>query len=202
MKKLSLLLVGLLAIATCTTVMAQYRGFVSFGWKLGQALEETEDFIDEPSLEGVHFGLEGFVTTNFSMGVDISYSHFYQETGKTSYEFGNRTFTGAGFKYFDAAPMLFTMKQYVGLGNPRSVFSPYIGIGGGTYFIRERLEIGSVAFEDDGWVLGYAPLFGFMIRMDEQAWFFVDAAYNRTFERNEIEEHTFVTGTVGIRIGF
>lgn len=202
MKKISILIIALITIGTSLDTLAQKRGFVSIAWKTGLTLNDSKNYADEFSLEGGQFGFERFVAKNLSLGMDLSYSHFYEESGKISYETGNTTYTGSGFKYLDATPILVSGKYYLGLDKEDAKIVPYVGVSTGAYYIKERLEIGSVAFEDDGWAFGFTPQAGFMVRLDKKAWFFTDFSYNTIFESGDIDKHTYLTGSFGIKIGF
>jgi outer membrane protein W len=202
MKKIITLSIALLALASTSYISAQNKGFVSFGWKTGMTLSDTKDYADEFSLEGFHFGAERFVGNNFTLGVDLSFQHFYEEAGKITYKSGNSSYTGSGYKYFDAAPITLSGKYYFGISKPNASFVPYMGFGAGAYYIKERLEVGSVAFEDTGWAFGITPQVGFMIRLDRRLWFYSDFAYSNIFGRKDINDHSLASGTLGLKIGF
>ncbi|MFA8435441.1 MAG: hypothetical protein ACEPOZ_13055 [Marinifilaceae bacterium] len=183
-----------------TESLAQ-RGFVSFGWQGGEATENTKDFISERSYEGFNFKVERFVLWGFALGLEVNYTHFYEEAGLQFHQLGNTTYTGQTFKYFDAAPVLFTGRIYLGARRD-GFFVPYFGAGAGAYYVQETMEVGSVVFQNDGWAWGVAPQAGLMLRLDEFLYLFGEAAYNKIFERGDIGDHTFFTGTVGLRFGF
>jgi outer membrane protein W len=202
MKKISILLITILTIGISIDSFAQQRGFVSVAWKTGITLSDSKNYADEFSLEGGQFGFERLISKNISLGMDIGYSHFYEEAGKISYESGNKTYTGSGFKYLDAVPIMLSGKYYLGLDRQNVRFVPYLGVSTGAYHITERLEIGSIAFEDNGWAFGVAPQLGFMIRLDKKAWFFSDFTYNSVFESGDIDQHSYLSGSFGVKIGF
>ncbi|PXY00940.1 hypothetical protein DF185_13670 [Marinifilum breve] len=202
MKKLIILSVAMLAMASTSYINAQNKGFVSFGWKMGMPLSDTKDYADEFSLEGFHFGVERFVGKDFTLGLDLSFQHFYEESGKITYKSDNSSYTGSGYKYFDAAPFTLAGKYYFGISNPEASFVPYIGVGAGAFYIKERLEVGSVSFEDTGWAFGVTPQLGFMIRLDKKLWFYSDFAYSNIFGRKDINDHKLLSGTLGVKIGF
>jgi hypothetical protein len=41
-----------------------------------------------------------------------------------------------------------------------------------------------------------------MIRLDKQLWLYGEAAYHKVFERGDVRENTWYSGTVGFRFGF
>ena len=145
---------------------------------------------------------EWFIETNLAIGLEANYSHFYEEVGSQTWEFGNTTLTGDSYKYFDAFPILLTGRYYMNLDVPDQKLVPYAGFGLGTFYVKELLKIGSLSIQDDGWVFGLKPTVGVMTPVEDRLWLYTEASYYKTFEASDLEAYTYFTLVVGLRIGF
>ena len=71
------------------------------------------------------------------------------------------------------------------IGKKRETLRLYFGTGVGTYYIKQRLEIGLVAFESDNWHFGLAPEAGVLIKLSRDATMIFDVKYNYAFSAGE-----------------
>jgi outer membrane protein W len=70
--------------------------------------------------------------------------------------------------------------SHLHFGKPRSGLRPYIGLGAGAYYIKQRLEIGVMMLEVDNWHFGLMPEVGVLIPT-ESVIFIIRAKYNYAF---------------------
>jgi len=132
-------------------------------WDIATGSGDTGDFIDKTSFGG--FSIDGryFVEENISIGGSMSWQSFneiYDNLPPVELD-GSNGITGhiSGTQYRDSNifPLLFTGQVYVDTGGD---IMPYVGMGIGTIYLEERLDIGLVSFSDDSWGLGLNLLLG------------------------------------------
>jgi len=147
-------------------------------------LGDVKDFVDKTSWRG--FGLEGrwLVNPNLSVGLSWHWNTF-DMTSSELLEIENGHVSGNQFRIFYATPLMATAFWYPRspLDNPE--FIPYIGLGAGTIWTKERLEIGIVALEDSGWHFGLSPEAGFMFPVGYYTNLIISGKYNYAFEAGD-----------------
>lgn len=159
-------------------------------------LGDLTDYIDKTSWRG--FGLEGrwLVKPNIALGLAWHWNTFYKTTDETI-EITNGHVTGNQFRVFYGSPIMATAFWYPRspLDNPS--FMPYIGIGAGTIWTKQRLEIGIVAFEESAWHFGVTPEIGVMVPVGYYTNLIMGARYNYAFESGDSPEYQWFTFSVG-----
>jgi hypothetical protein len=63
-------------------------------------------------------------------------------------------------------------------GERRGEVHPFIGLNAGTYYIRQRLDIGVWSIENDNWHVGLAPEFGLFIPVGRETYLTVMGRWN------------------------
>jgi hypothetical protein len=144
---------------------------------MGFTTQETQDFIKEFSWRG--FGLEykKFLNMRISLGFCTGWNIF-DEKRADPLILENGTISGTQIRFINAFPLLVT--SHLHFGKPRSGFRPYIGLGAGTYYIIQRLEIGVMMLEEDNWHFGLMPEVGVLIPT-ESLFVIISAKYNYAF---------------------
>ena len=135
-------------------------------WDIASGSGDTGDFIDETSFGG--FSIDGryFVEENISVGGSMSWQVFneiYDNLPPIELEGSNGVtghISGTQYRYSNMFPLLFTGHLYVDTGGS---IMPYVGMGIGTIYLEERLDIGLVSFSDDSWGLGLQPSIGVFV---------------------------------------
>jgi hypothetical protein len=121
---------------------------------------------------------------------------FSQKAAGTQ-EIENGHVTGNQFRIIYGSPVMVTAFWYPvsPLDNPK--FLPYLGLGGGPYWMKERLEIGIVTFEDSSWHFGLSPEAGVMIPAGYNTSLIATARYNYAFESGDAPEYQWWSFNVG-----
>ncbi|UCG89197.1 MAG: outer membrane beta-barrel protein [Gemmatimonadota bacterium] len=157
---------------------------------------DTRDFVKDFSFR--NFAVEGrnMVKDNVSVGLYLGWNVFAEKTDSLI-EFNEATtVSGVQFRYVNAFPIMATAHYYFG---QRRGIRPYVGTGLGTYYAENRLEIGTVAFQDKNWHLGVAPEVGVVIPISWNARAILNARYNYGLKSGGTKLSYF---TFGVGIGW
>ena len=159
-------------------------------------LADMKDFIDKTSWRG--FGLEGrwLVKPNITLGLAWHWNTFYMNSDELL-EIENGNVSGNQFRILYGSPLMATAFWYPRspLDNPG--FMPYLGLGAGAIWMKERLEIGIVAVEESSWHFGLTPELGFMVPVGYYTNFIAGARYNYAFKSGDSPEYQWFTFSVG-----
>lgn len=177
MKKLAVL--GILVMALSVGVHAQM--FAGLSYQVSLPTSDTKDFISKTSWVGFGLEIKKVVKENFSLGAEMNWIKFSEEV--TIGPITER-------RTINSYPALLTAHYYVG---NKEKFTPYIGLGAGIYYIRNKF--GNLL--DDNIHLGLAPELGFILRMKPHMGLLGAVRYNHAFEAGGWK-HTYWTAKVGI----
>jgi outer membrane protein W len=169
----------LLSVVIICDAFAQGRpiGVAGINYSMGLTTQETNDFINEFSWRG--FGLEykKFLNMRLSLGFNTGWNIFTEKrTDPIILE--NGTIRGTQIRFINSFPILVT--AHLHFRKPRSGFRPFVGLGIGTYYILQRLEIGVIKLEEDNWHFGLTPELGILIPT-KSVFIIISAKYNYAF---------------------
>lgn len=175
---------SILVLIITASVSAQSLG--SLTYNVSFPTSKLQDFVNDVSWRG--FGLEGrwFSNKNISVGLSFAWTVFDQRTTELIQvvnEGVSGTVSGTQVRVVNSLPILATAHYYV--GKRRDQFRFYFGTGAGMYYIKQRLEIGLVAFESDNWHFGLAPEAGVLISLNRDFTMIFNAKYNYAFSAGE-----------------
>ncbi len=175
---------SILILIITASVSAQSLGNMTYNMSFPTG--NLSDFIDKTSFKG--FGIEGrwFQSRNLSLGLSFAWTVFDQRVGdpiQIVQDGVSATVSGTQIRVVNSLPILATAHYYV--GKRRDKFRFYFGTGVGMYYIKQRLEIGLVAFESDNWHFGVAPEVGVIINFSREFTMIVNTKYNYAFSAGE-----------------
>jgi hypothetical protein len=166
-------------------------------YQISFPLSDTKDFTNKTSFRGVGLDFRKFVKQNVTVGLAADWNVFHEVTDElidlntvNPDRYGD--VSGTQNRIVNAFPILATAHYYFGREN---MFN--IGLGVGTYYVKNRLEIGVVAINSNNWHFGLAPEIGFKKLVGYTTNFFVSAKYNYAFKTKEIQP-----SYVALRVGF
>jgi hypothetical protein len=175
-------------------------------WQVSFPTDDMEQFVGNTSFRG--FGLQGrwFTSETLSVGFSWAWQVFDWETDQllnaetTQLEgFTNLTVSGQQYRYINSFPFLLTARWYFGNDQRSNRF--YVGAGAGVYYIKQRLEIGLVAFNQDEWHWGVAPEIGFLFPVGDvygHQNILVSGVYNYAAGTNDSIDFAYWTMNLGI----
>ena len=120
-------------------------------------------------------GNDGRLTLGGGSGWNIFESGGIFETITIRNEDFNGDITGTQFRYINAVPLMFQVHYH--FGRPDDVHA-YVGTGIGTYYIRQRFEVGLFATEVSNWHFGIAPEGGVNFPLSDSVSFNANVRYN------------------------
>lgn len=175
---------SILILIITASVSAQSLGNMTYNMSFPTG--NLSDFIDKTSFKG--FGIEGrwFQSRNLSLGLSFAWTVFDQRVSdpiQIVQDGVSATVSGTQIRVVNSLPILATAHFYT--GKRRDKFRFYFGTGVGMYYIKQRLEIGLVAFESDNWHFGVAPEVGVIINFSREFTMIVNTKYNYAFSAGE-----------------
>ena len=194
---------SILILIITASVSAQSLG--SMTYNVSFPTGKLNDYIDKISWRGI--GIEGrwFSNKNISFGLSSGWNVFDQRTNELiniEKDGISGTISGTQIRTINAVPILATAHYYT--GKRRDQFRFYFGAGAGMYYIKQRLEIGLVAFESDNWHFGLAPEAGVLVSLNRDITMILNTKYNYAFSAGEPlgggDNNTYAYW--GINVGF
>jgi outer membrane protein W len=188
----------LLAMAFAQPVQAQRAGYWSWNAKYSTVVGvgDTSDFAGGFSWRGATFDIERAASDNLTVGLTFGW-HILNEKNSGTSVFDNGAISGTAFRYMNSAPILLAANFFAG---QRGSVRPYIGVGGGTYWIENRTEAGIFAIDDSNWHLGALGEFGLAIPRPGGTMMTLSATWNQAFERNDTRR-SYLTFSLGYSVG-
>ena len=164
--------------------------FWGMEYMVGIPTGTTKDFTNDFSWR--NFGIEGryTATPNISVGLYFAWNVFHESTDSVI-NLGNIDVSGDQLRYINSFPIMGTVHYY--FGQPGGL-RPYAGVGLGTYYIENRLDIGLSSIVVDSWHLGIAPEIGVVIPVDWHVRSFLNVRYNYAVKANDITRSYFTIG--------
>lgn len=135
-------------------------------WDISSAIGSTGDFIDKTGFGGFSIDGRHFIENNISIGGSFSWHVFHEIYGNLPpieievVDGVGGHISGTQYRYANVLPLLVIGHLYVDTGES---IKPYVGLGVGTVYMEERVEIGFVALQDNSWGLGIQPSIGAFI---------------------------------------
>lgn len=167
---------GALALLAPRPATAQY--YAGIGYNVSFPVSDLQDFVDNESWLGFTFDgrrMKG----PWGIGLTAGYNEYHQTT-RDQIDVGDNggAVTGQQYRHVLSFPMLVAADYFPRLARGVQGPQPFLGLGVGTYYIRQRFEIGSVAFEADNWHFGFMPEAGVAIPTGGGRMLTLTARYN------------------------
>jgi outer membrane protein W len=171
----------LAALLTATAVGQNQMSGIS--WNIGIPTGQMSSYMDKISYGGFGVEFHKFTGENTSVGILFSWNVWSNLTGDII-PFSNGGVSGAvsgtQIRYYNSFPILLNVHYY--LNEKNAEFRPYAGLNVGTYYILQRLDIGTWSLSNDQWHFGLAPEAGFMVEVSNRTYLNVNARYNYAFD--------------------
>ena len=194
---------SILILIITANVSAQSLGSITYD--ISFPTGNLSDFIDKTSFKG--FGIEGrwFQSKNLSFGLSFAWTVFDERVSdpiQIVQDGVHGTVSGTQVRVVNSLPILATAHYYT--GKRRDQFRFYFGTGVGMYYIKQRLEIGLVAFESNNWHFGLAPEVGVLLSFSRELTMILNTKYNYAFSAGTSlgggDDNTYAYW--GINVGF
>lgn len=158
--------------------------------------DETREFADGFSWRGGTIDIERGATDHIAIGASFGWHVLSEENTETSV-FPDGAISGRALRHVNSVPLMVT--GTIALG-PRDGIQPWFGVGGGTVWIENRTESGTLGTEDANWhriAMGEA---GLRIPRESGETITLSARYQRAFETKGLERE-YMTFSFGYLLG-
>lgn len=162
------------------------------------AVGETRDFVSDPGYWGVGAEWRSFRDSdNLAWSLSASGQVMYEKTDELI-QIDNTTISGTQVRYLDFIPLTIGLEYH--FLSRRNRVRPFVGLSSGAYWVRQRIEIGSVnLILNKNWHLGLAPEVGItFLTPDLDIYGFISSDFNYVFSRDDSIDYTYVTLKLGI----
>lgn len=151
-------------------------------WNIGIPTGQMSSFMDKASYGGFGFEFQRLLDENVSVGISFSWN-IWSNLTEEIIPIKNGAVSGTQIRYYNVFPMFVSAHYY--LAERNEPFKPFIGLNTGAYYVRQRLEIGVYAFDNDNWHFALAPEAGFLAEVSNRTYVTAAARYNYAFDSGE-----------------
>jgi len=194
MKKTYIFILAIM-IASVSGIKAQTE-LTSFQYSMGFTQGDFKDFIEKASYRGVSFDYRKLLNDgSVGIGVDISWNVFDEKKDYASYTDGTKTLSGVQFRYTGALPMLATLDYYF---KPGEDLNPFIGLGVGTVYTHNDVDMGLYYSQKDAWHFAVKPEAGFIFKASHDMGVILVAKYFNALSTDDVAARNYLTVNVGL----
>lgn len=195
--------VAALALLAPRPSSAQY--YAGFGYNVSFPTGDMQDFVDNESWLGFTFDGRR-MRGPWGIGLTAGYNEYHQNSDESiALGEGGGAVTGQQYRHVLSFPMLIAADYFPRLAQGTSGAQPFIGLGLGTYYIRQRFEIGAVAFEEDNWHFGVMPEAGVAYPIGGGRMMTLSARYHYPVNAGEYlggDSRSFQSVSIGIGLSY
>lgn len=139
----------------------QMRQVYSINWQINVPVGSSRDFISNATVEGINLNWAYFVTNNFAVGVDLSYSNYHQKFGQRVYmPDENTAINAAQYRYTQVFPLKAQAKWFF---TPNNFVKAYAGLGIGALCAGQHIVIQDFDAWNNNWGFLMSPEVGVLI---------------------------------------
>jgi len=152
----------------------QYVGTISY--TTAQPSGDASDFANNFSWLG--FTVEGdwFLRPNISAGFISGWQEIYKEQSGDSFTFSNGTVSGRTYRHIGSLPILARARYWTGTPGDRA--HAFAGLGLGTYWMKQTVDLGIYTADENHWHFGVAPEVGVLVKTGYDIGWTLNARYN------------------------
>ena len=176
---------------------AQYGWWSGVTYQAALAQQDSREF--SSGLEWRNFGLDfrRMLSPQASIGFYTGW-HTFNDQVDGVLNFDQVDVSGLQRRFLNAFPLLLTGHWYFQDARRGGAF---VGLGAGTYWIENRVEVGRTSLATDEWHFGLAPEVGWAFDTASGLAPYLSVRYNYAFEAGDFS-HGWWTFGVGIATGF
>jgi len=162
---------------------------------------EMSDFISRDSWRGISIDSRFEIKPNITVGFLIGWQVFAQRFDNITEEFnnGNAAVHGTQFRFINTFPMQGNVHYSFG---PDFGIRPWVGMGLGTSFSDQRLQVGFYEVRRAIWSLTFTPQAGIDIPIDHSTAFTLSARYNYFLHNNQPFNYSFIVFSAGFKFSY
>lgn len=184
----------ILAAGVITAPLVSAQSFTTVQYTVGMPFSGLKDHVSTISWRGITLEYQKEVAQSVTVGVNFSWSTFYEEMPYGSYTDGTATLTGYQYRYDNLFPMMVNAHYTIGSSN----IVPYIGLGIGTVADLRNTDMGQWTIENTYWHFMISPEAGLLFDIADNTSIKLSAMYNNAFKTKEADAF----GDLNISLGF
>jgi hypothetical protein len=192
MKKLYIFIL-LILFSLGSKVMAQ-AGIFSLQYSVAYTVGDFNDFIGSVSWRGTTVEYRNLITPNIGVGFELGWNGFYQDKGYDTYTIGTESLSGKQYGYCSSYPMLAAADYYF---MPDYTINPFIGLGIGTQYTNNELDMGLYYISEHAWHFDLRPEAGIIINPGAEVGIIICAKYFQAFKTGDIKSRSYFTTNIG-----
>jgi hypothetical protein len=177
MKKIFVIAI-MLAAGVFVTPVVSAQSFTSFQYQVGIPTGGLKNHVSKVSWRGATFEFQREVAPSITVGVNFSWSTFYERMDYASYTRDNATLSGVQYRYDNLFPMLVNVHKTFGTG----MVVPYVGLGIGTMYDLRNTDMGTWTIEENNWHFLVSPETGLMFDVAPDISLKLNAKYDYAFK--------------------
>ena len=194
-KNIRVLLLLLLIFVTTTLFAEGNGGMMMFEYQIGVTAPSMSEFIDEPSFLGFNFEGAYKLTDWFMVGGSVGWNEFTKTIERRKVTTPNGGYYAKEWRRVDVTPLLLKGTMFYDSETP---FVPYLSVGVGPWFLRERYILGPLSKDLSSVNFGIRPELGTYLYWDPIG-IRISAAFNGIIDNtDEIEDVAHWTFNIGI----
>jgi len=188
--------IALLILISSAPAATGQGSLTGLSWDPSFPTGDTREFIGKFSWRSFGLDVKGFLTPQFTMGASFDWRLFNEVTSKTI-EIEDGHVSGTQTRRLYAIPVLLTTSYYFGSFRDYPRFIPYIGGGGGAYYIEEKLEIGVYTMKQKAWNFGLCAEIGTLFQFS-YGYAMLRFKYHYAFESEDVAPVSWWSVGIGI----
>jgi len=192
MKRIYIIIL-LLIVTSGSRLIAQTNLF-ALQYSVGFTMGDFKDFIGKESWRGVTMDYRSMVNENVGVGIETGWNAFYEKKDYATYVDGTRSLSGTQFRYCSAIPILVSADYYF---NPGESLSPFIGLGIGTIYTRNDLDMGLYTIREDVWHFALKPEAGLLFKTRPDFGIMLCVKYYNGFNSEDLGTRNYVATNIG-----
>lgn len=169
-------------------------GILSLQYSAGFAVGDMNDFIKAPSWRGMTFEYHRLIQDNIGVGFEIGWNAFYERKDYATYTKDTRSLSGVQYRYCSAVPMLATFNYYF---SPDQQITPFVGLGIGTQYTENYLDMGLYEISENVWHFGLKPEIGVNFNVNEMFAITMVGKYYMAFKSGDIGARSYIATNIG-----
>jgi hypothetical protein len=183
----------LTGIISTTQLIAQ-RSFFSVQYSIGFAFGDLKDFNNSASFRGFSTEYRTMIKPSIGAGFETGYNLFYDRMDYATYTDGTQSLSGVQFRYTHTVPVLAAFDYYL---KPDNQVNPFFGLGIGTLYVNQVVDMGLYRFQSDVWQFALRPEIGVLVSTPS-ADLLLGVKYFNGFKAKETEGQQYLSINIGM----
>ncbi len=187
----------ILLVVSVASSRAQQTSEFSISYNVSFGMGDLNDFIGKTSFRGGAVEWKTYIHERLSAGIEGNWTTFYEERDYETYQVrDNINISGKQFRYANMIPIYVRADWYS--GNEGDDIRFFGGMGVGTIWSEQILDMGLYEIRSDVWHFGLSPRAGIKYYFNEWRALTLGVNYDYGFKTKEEDPLNFLRLMIGI----